>query len=179
MNYLNDFIVRNKFEIMKANRKAKYAREAVSATIGVILMVAITVSVAATVYVFTSGLIGGVKKLAPTVQFSKDEKNDRILIARTDGGVGWDDLAIRASHPITILINGEVTAGTGVSITDAYSSINASFLSSGVISDIFASDWIDIEGTFADLKDISITVVYRDTLSMLQIISFNDIPQRN
>ena len=44
---------------MKANRKFIDGEEAVSAVIGVILMVAITVAIAATVYVYVSGMIGG------------------------------------------------------------------------------------------------------------------------
>jgi len=43
---------------MKANRKFVEGDEAVSAVIGVILMVAITVAIAATVYVYVSGMIG-------------------------------------------------------------------------------------------------------------------------
>lgn len=47
---------------MKANKKFKEADErAVSAVIGVILMVAITVAIAATVYVYVSGMISNSK----------------------------------------------------------------------------------------------------------------------
>ena len=42
---------------MKANRKFVNGEEAVSAVIGVILMVAITVAIAATVYVYVSGML--------------------------------------------------------------------------------------------------------------------------
>ena len=42
---------------MKANRKFVEGDEAVSAVIGVILMVAITVAIAATVYVYVSGMV--------------------------------------------------------------------------------------------------------------------------
>ena len=51
---------------MKANKKFVEEDEAVSAVIGVILMVAITVAIAATVYVYISGL-GGSNVTAPTV----------------------------------------------------------------------------------------------------------------
>ncbi len=45
---------------MKANRRfIKGEEEAVSAVIGVILMVAITVAVATTVYVYVNGMTGG------------------------------------------------------------------------------------------------------------------------
>lgn len=52
---------------MKANRKFIDGEEAVSAVIGVILMVAITVAIAATVYVYVSGIIGPGGKKTPTL----------------------------------------------------------------------------------------------------------------
>ena len=62
---------------MKANRKFKEDEEGVSAVIGVILMVAITVAIAATVYVYVSGMIGQNPEKTPEIQFIKDETNDR------------------------------------------------------------------------------------------------------
>jgi flagellin-like protein len=52
---------------MKANRKFVEENEAVSAVIGVILMVAITVAIAATVYVYVSGMLGTGPAQTPTV----------------------------------------------------------------------------------------------------------------
>ena len=52
---------------MKANRKFVEGEEAVSAVIGVILMVAITVAIAATVYVYVSGMLGGGPSSSATV----------------------------------------------------------------------------------------------------------------
>ena len=52
---------------MKANRKFKEEDNAVSAVIGVILMVAITVAIAATVYVYVSGMLGGGPSQSATV----------------------------------------------------------------------------------------------------------------
>ena len=83
---------------MKANRKFINEEEAVSAVIGVILMVAITVAIAATVYVYVSGMIGETPKDTPEVQFTKDETNDRLVIAKTDGNTRWHDLSIRSSY---------------------------------------------------------------------------------
>ena len=56
---------------MKANRKFKEEKEAVSAVIGVILMVAITVAIAATVYVYVSGMLGGGQQSTPNIAFTK------------------------------------------------------------------------------------------------------------
>jgi flagellin-like protein len=61
---------------MKANRKFIEGEEAVSAVIGVILMVAITVAIAATVYVYVSGMIGGTATKASTLSMNIYSRND-------------------------------------------------------------------------------------------------------
>ena len=68
---------------MKANRKFKND-EAVSAVIGVILMVAITVAIAATVYVYVSGMLGGGPSTTATISMS--QSGDIILITKIEGG---------------------------------------------------------------------------------------------
>ena len=65
---------------MKANRKFIEKEAGVSAVIGVILMVAITVAIAATVYVYVSGMIGGTATKTSTLSmntFSQDDGNNR------------------------------------------------------------------------------------------------------
>jgi flagellin-like protein len=62
---------------MKANKKfIDGEEEAVSAVIGVILMVAITVAIAATVYVYVSGMIGGTATKASTLSMNIYQRND-------------------------------------------------------------------------------------------------------
>ena len=80
---------------MKANRKFREADEAVSAVIGVILMVAITVAIAATVYVYVSGMIGSSPTSTPSVQFVKDDVGNRLTVASADpGDLRWSDFNI-------------------------------------------------------------------------------------
>jgi len=83
---------------MKANRKFIEAigeEEAVSAVIGVILMVAITVAIAATVYVYVSGMIGTSPESAPEIQFVKDDVNNKLTVAKAEpGNLNWGDLDI-------------------------------------------------------------------------------------
>jgi len=75
---------------MKANRKFIEADErAVSAVIGVILMVAITVAIAATVYVYVSGMIGGTKNQTPNVACT-----NRIQVATADSNIKWKDIVV-------------------------------------------------------------------------------------
>src|SRR5512136_1010553 len=78
---------------MKANRKfIKEEDEAVSAVIGVILMVAITVAIAATVYVYVSGMLGGGQEKTPDIAFTKT--SDRLTVSRADATVNWDEFVI-------------------------------------------------------------------------------------
>jgi flagellin-like protein len=73
---------------MKANRKFKEADErAVSAVIGVILMVAITVAIAATVYVYVSGMIGGTPKSGPKISWVPNTSTHTLTI--TKGALGF------------------------------------------------------------------------------------------
>ena len=79
---------------MKANKKFVEGEEAVSAVIGVILMVAITVAIAATVYMYVSGMIGGGLQSTPTITMSATPNEARtgamITIATiTEAGVNW------------------------------------------------------------------------------------------
>ncbi len=76
---------------MKANKKfIEGEEEAVSAVIGVILMVAITVAIAATVYVYVSGMIGGTSTKASTLSMNTfsfdDSAQQRIwLVSGIEG----------------------------------------------------------------------------------------------
>ena len=80
---------------MKANRKFIQADErAVSAVIGVILMVAITVAIAATVYVYVSGMIGGTKTQTPNVACTTDATTNRIQVATADSNIKWTDIVV-------------------------------------------------------------------------------------
>ncbi len=75
--------------------------EAVSAVIGVILMVAVTVAIAATVYVYVSGSIG-VQQTVPTVQMMAIENVDRLSVLNTDAELNWTSFAIRSTAAVSI-----------------------------------------------------------------------------
>jgi flagellin-like protein len=84
---------------MKANRKFK-EEEAVSAVIGVILMVAITVAIAATVYVYVSGMIGTGQTATPNVQLTTGSK--KLTVAKADTGLLWSDFKLTVDNGATI-----------------------------------------------------------------------------
>ncbi|MBS3749665.1 MAG: type IV pilin, partial [Candidatus Thermoplasmatota archaeon] len=80
---------------MKANRKFKNKDDAVSAVIGVILMVAITVAIAATVYVYVSGMIGTSPETTPNMQLVKDSTAKKLTVASADpGNLKWSDFNV-------------------------------------------------------------------------------------
>jgi len=125
---------------MKANRKFVEGDEGVSAVIGVILMVAITVAIAATVYVYVSGMMGGAAEKAPTITFTKDESLNTLTVVQADPGISWSDISMNStngtSHWTVHGMAGDITAGdtidfdgrthTGdITIKFAYTPVNA------------------------------------------------------
>jgi len=80
---------------MKTNHKLTEDKEAVSAVIGVILMVAITVAIAATVYVYVNGMASGNLKRTPTIAMTSEgfDTNVTLMIASVSTqGCAWNDI---------------------------------------------------------------------------------------
>lgn len=95
---------------MKANRKFKEDGEAVSAVIGVILMVAITVAIAATVYVYVSGMLGGSPSGTATISLV-DKGNYVQVTGITNGPVTNSSVDYRAI---------DTSTGANTSLTFTY-----------------------------------------------------------
>jgi flagellin-like protein len=142
---------------MKANRKFIEADDrAVSAVIGVILMVAITVAIAATVYVYVSGMIGGTKNQTPNVACTVDSTSNKITIATADANIQWSDIVITNDSGITL--NWNVYTGGGVTPTGVHTMPAALIY-------ITAGDYIYLTGAFTG--NSKITLMYRPTNSLL------------
>ena len=113
---------------MKANRKFKEGQEAVSAVIGVILMVAITVAIAATVYVYVSGMVGGNAKSTPTISMTPDtsDTNVTLMVASVSTqGCAWSDITYTlidktntTQFPGTAWASATAWGGASVTISD-------------------------------------------------------------
>lgn len=88
---------------MKANRKFKEDGEAVSAVIGVILMVAITVAIAATVYVYVSGMLGDQPSGNEDAVVTMSSSGTNIKLLLTTGGNNIPD---DGYTDYSIMING-------------------------------------------------------------------------
>jgi flagellin-like protein len=79
---------------MKANQAFKANDEAVSPVIGVILMVAITVVLAAVVFVLVSNLSKS-SNSAPTVSFTADDTAKTLTVVSAPvPSIGWDSTSV-------------------------------------------------------------------------------------
>jgi flagellin-like protein len=117
---------------MKANRKFVNEDEAVSAVIGVILMVAITVAIAATVYVYVSGMLGGGPSKAPDMSFNQDNIDKTLTLVRADANLDWADFT--SSYPATITaitLDGTAIGATGLAISSGAVTAGAIFAITG------------------------------------------------
>jgi len=140
---------------MKANRKFKQADErAVSAVIGVILMVAITVAIAATVYVYVSGMIGGTKTQTPNVACTTDATANKITVATADAAIKWSDVVITSD---TVGATWAIYYGGGVT-NDSVTPLN------DATTMILAGDYLFLYGATGNVK---VTLAYTPTNSLL------------
>jgi flagellin-like protein len=80
---------------MKANRKFVHADEAVSPVIAVILMVAITVVLAATVFVLVSNIGGNTANSAPSISWTSDEGADKLVVSTAAQNADWNRLTVQ------------------------------------------------------------------------------------
>ncbi|MCX6663239.1 MAG: type IV pilin N-terminal domain-containing protein [Euryarchaeota archaeon] len=144
---------------MKANRKFKQADErAVSAVIGVILMVAITVAIAATVYVYVSGMIGGTKTQTPNVACTTDSTSNKIQVATADANIKWKDVVITKDNTTATW-----RVFTGGGVTNSFNSTDAQY---GGTAEVIAGDYILLNmGSLT--ANVKITLRYTPTNSLL------------
>ena len=146
---------------MKANRKFIQADErAVSAVIGVILMVAITVAIAATVYVYVSGMIGGTKTQTPNVACTTDATANKITVATADANIKWKDIVITLDTPLVGTGSGFFVYHTGGTVAGTVN--NTAALTT---QDVTAGDYILLVSSTT--FNVKATLRYTPTNSLL------------
>lgn len=104
----------------KANQKFVQADEAVSPVIGVILMVAITVVLAAVVFVLVSNLGEG-SESAPNISFNKDSGDRTLTVVQAETAT-WGEFAFgtnTASCAFDVSSTSSVSAGDTITCTAA------------------------------------------------------------
>jgi flagellin-like protein len=103
---------------MKIPRK-KINQNAVSAVIGVIIMVAITIAMAAVAYAYFTGMIGGQKSATPVVSFTPSASDKTITVSTADVDANWNDIRItftNATGSNQTSKNGVMKAGDIISL---------------------------------------------------------------
>ena len=123
---------------MKANKKSRAPDEhAVSAVIGVILMVAITVAIAATVYVYVSGMLGGTKDQTANVACITDSATNRITITSAAANLKWKDIVVITDNTT---VNWRVYA-------PSHNPLDAAKSTNSATANIAAGDYIELDFT--------------------------------
>jgi flagellin-like protein len=149
---------------MKANRKFKNENEAVSAVIGVILMVAITVAIAATVYVYVSGMLGTPTATAPKISWTPNAATNVLTITKgaTDttygSTTGEKNLIFKNSTGVEYCVELNISSGSlEIKIVDnAQPSTNN----------------IDAGDSISGFKDGTYTIIWKPTNEVLGTVSF-------
>jgi len=154
---------------MKANRKFIEDNEAVSAVIGVILMVAITVAIAATVYVYVSGMMGSPSTEAENASIVCRNEAGKIKITLTTGGNNMPSTGYNYNS-ITVRLNGtemDDSVATG-GLSDAYWEVGESLYIGGLTPDL---DDVSSDVGLLGAGDYSITVTVQETVIYDDVIT--------
>lgn len=150
---------------MKANNFAK-ADEAVSPVIGVILMVAITVVLAAVVFVLVSDL-GDTGDAAPEIGFAIQESEDRIRVDRAENGVNWNEFQLRVDGSANdIWFDLNAAADTG---DDTVGSSFVQFEDDA----LDAGDFVEfcVDSAVAE-TDVQVTISHIETNTVVKVLEF-------
>ncbi len=123
---------------MKSNNKStEQYKLAVSAVIGIILIVAITVAVAATIFFQYSGLLGGMKDYTASVACIADSSADRITITTVSQTIKWSDIGVSVDNSS---VNWQV-------YNPNHTPLDAAKSTSGAIAEVSAGDYIEFDFT--------------------------------
>ena len=135
--------------------------DAVSPVIGVILMVAVTVVLAAVVFVLVQGL-GADRPVAHGLAVLLDEGDDQLLIAGANSVDNWENYEMRSSEAVAGLhwvIDAEATSSDAV-LSSTFVALSGGSLRAGSAIDFCAETPLaDVDVLIRDAN--ANTVVYR------------------
>jgi flagellin-like protein len=109
----------------KANQAFRDDDQAVSPVIGVILMVAITVVLAAVVFVLVSNLSKNSNTAAPNITFNQDASAHKLTIVSADASANWQNVKETITGGCNVKLNSGATMASGTSITTSSAAISA------------------------------------------------------
>lgn len=122
---------------MEGNIKIMGKINAVSNVVGVILMVAITVAVAATIFFQYSGSLEGAKDYTASVACITDSSTDRITITTVSPTIKWNDIGVAVDNNS---VNWQIYNSNNVPLDLAKST-------SGALAEVKAGDYIAFDFT--------------------------------
>ena len=98
-------------------------KNAVSAVIGVIIMVAITIAMAAVAYAYFTGMIGEQSKAPPAISFTPSATEKTITVATADIDTKWDDINISFTNEtsfayLAVPKTGMISAGDKIDLVN-------------------------------------------------------------
>jgi len=148
---------------MKANRKFIEDKEAVSAVIGVILMVAITVAIAATVYVYVSGMMGSPSSEAESASVVCRAENKFIKITLTTGGNNMPTGGYNLTNIVKVRINGTLPTTTNFA-DGAYDVGESLYISADAAGEPTVISKSPSNKNPLDTADYSVTITISETV---------------
>ena len=134
-------------------RKWVKNKAGVSPIIAIILMVAITVVLAATIYVWVSGM-GKSGSSTPSISCIPDHTNNKLVVTAADPGISWSDISIK-TDTANATINGNSVGTTWTVATSA-----------GLSGDVTAGDELVVAGTGVS-GNVAITLKYNPTNTII------------
>lgn len=157
---------------MKANRKFVHADRAVSPVIATILMVAIAVVLAGTVFAIVAVIASQRQDTAPTFGANSDDRLDRITIARPGAGADWNRLELSADRvTLKCAVNAESTAMSACSVGTAGTFVDIVSAS----DEMSGGDYLDLCITPANAEAVKIRLRDADANQIVGEWTFLDM----
>jgi flagellin-like protein len=155
---------------MKANRKFINDNNAISAVIGVILMVAITVAIGAVAFIYFTGMLGGPTEEKENASIAVVQDSGRIKITLISGGdkIGNDGYSF--ANSVTVRLNGIELDESGFNPTNTGWEIGESMYigNSNPTLDDTRGDVLSLDGAeYSITVTIIDTVIFDDSVSIL------------
>ncbi|MEA3166828.1 MAG: Archaeal Type pilin, N-terminal [Thermoplasmata archaeon] len=166
----------------KANQAFKQNDEAVSPVIGVILMVAITVVLAAVVFVLVSNLGKG-SSSTPTFVLTRNEATDTLAVTSADSDADWNRIAAKmtATGATYLCASNAGIIDCGTTDHDAFDPAAGAYIDSSN-SELTGSPHLMQAGDSIKFcaenaaTSVAITLVDTSANSVIGTYNFNDIP---
>jgi FlaG/FlaF family flagellin (archaellin) len=140
---------------MKNSAELNHNSEAISTVIGVILMVAVTVAMAAVAYAYFTGMIGSQQQTTPTFSINPDENLNIITFQQMEKPTNWHDIKITENQGSTqIVIQDQTGPKSGTISNGEIVLINGHGLTGVVTVDIVYIPTATLVGQFT-LSDVN------------------------